>query len=368
MSTLVSQLFSGIADLELIAAGGRRMLAPEVSDSVALVQQALLAIGFPLQGAGVDGSFGQETGNVVAAFKTDRALFPNDPVVGIKTINRLDREVAWIEGAALLGVIDPRTLDTKTLLLDPFQAGIIENTLGDPSIGQKVLDVWDLGDRVCFRASFLFDRFIAQALGRFIEPFVFENFCERTGPCTADDFLDEAGSLNYTAFLKPRNPQVSSARIDELASMRRPDIISHRTPREWYEIKPASVWSSAEAWVKLNSIIPAYASRGLPYKPGTNYAPTDVVLGRFLTPEGEKLDLILNLRRQAPGLIFYILCVKGDYVAYFNRVRIAAGVAALLVALSEVLVPAAELAGVLATLKEILAPLAIVAAPALQRL
>ncbi|WP_431016398.1 peptidoglycan-binding domain-containing protein [Bradyrhizobium pachyrhizi] len=365
---LISQLFSGSADLELIAAGGRRMLAPEVSDSVALVQQALLAIGFSLQSAGVDGLFGQETGDAVAAFKSDRVLLPNDPVVGVKTINRLDREVAWLEGAALSGVIDPTTLDTKTLLLDPLQAGVIENQLGDLSIGQKVLDVWDLGDRVCFRASFLFDRFIAQALGRFIEPFVFENFCEGAGPCTADDFLDEAGPLNYTAFLKPRNPQVPPARIDGLASMRRPDIISHRTPKEWYEIKPASVWSATEAWLKLNDIIPAYATRGLPYKPGTNYQPTDVVLGRFLTPEGEKLDLILNLRRQAPGLIFYILCVKGDYVAYFNRVRIAAGVAALLIALSEALVPAAEVAGVLATLKGILEALAIVAAPALQRL
>ncbi len=365
---LVSQLFSGHADLELIASGGRRMLAPEVSDSVALVQQALLAIGFPLQAAGVDGAFGQETGNAVVAFKTDRGLFPNDPVVGVGTIKRLDREITWLEGGDGAGLIDVATLDTKTLVLDPVHAGFVENTLGDMSIGQKVLDQWEFGDRACFRASFLFDRFIAQALGRFIEPFVFENFCERTGPCTADDFLDEAGPLNYTAFLKPRNPTVPPARIDELASMRRPDIISHRAFKEWYEIKPASVWSAGEAWIKLNSIIPAYAARGLPYKPGEKYVPTDVVLGRFLTPEGEKLDLILSLRRQAPGLIFYILCVKGDYVRYFNRVRIAAGVAALLIALSEVLVPAAEVAGVLASLQEILTALSIVAAPALQRL
>ena len=107
---------------------------------------------------------------------------------------------------------------------------------------------------------------------------------------------------------------------------------------------------------------------GLPYQAGRNYEPTDVVLGRFLTPEGEKLDLILALRRQAPGLIFYTLCVKGDYVAYFNRVRLAAGIAALLVAMSEVLVPAAELVGVLATLNEILASIGVVAAPLLTRL
>jgi hypothetical protein len=365
---LISQLFSDNTDLEFIAAGGRRMLAPEDSDSVALVQQALVAIGFPLKAGGIDGIFAQETGDAVTAFKTDRLLSPNDPVVGTGTIKRLDLEIAWLEGAVLSGGLDPTTLDTKTLMLDPVQAGVVENRFGDPSIGQKVMDVWDFGDRICFRASFLFDRFITQSLGRYIEPFVFANFCENSGPCTADDFLDEAGPLNYTAFLKPRNPAVPPARIDELAALRRPDILSHRTPKEWYEIKPASVWSATEAWLKLNTIIPAYASRGLPYQPGVKYEPTDVVLGRFITPEGEKLDLILSLRRQAPGLIFYILCVKGDYVTYFNRVRIAAGVAALLYALAEFLVPAAELAGVYATLQEILLALGIVAAPALQRL
>ena len=254
------------------------------------------------------------------------------------------------------------------LTLDPLQAGALENSLGDLTIGQKVLDVWDLGDRICFRPSFLFDRFIAQAFGRYIEPLVFANFCERCPVCSADDFLDEAGPLNYTAFLKPRNPAVPSARIDELTNKRRPDILSHRDPKVWYEIKPHSIWGAIEADLKLNEIPKLYAERGLPYKAGTNYAPTDIVLGRFLTPEGEKLDLILSLRREAPGLIFYILCVKGDYVAYFNRVRIAVGVAALLVALAEVLVPAAELGGVLATLNEMLQALGIAAAPLLQRL
>ena len=68
----------------------------------------------------------------------------------------------------------------------------------------------------------------------------------------------------------------------------------------------------------------------------------EIVLGRFLTPQGEKLDLILSVRAKAPGLLFWELCVKGDYVLYFNRVRLAAGIAALLVALAEILVPAAE--------------------------
>jgi hypothetical protein len=364
-----SKLFFGNADLELVAAGGRTILAPEVSDSVTLIQQALLAIGFPLKAAGIDGDFGTETGDAVSAFKRSRALSPADPIVGPGTIQQLDLEMTYLEGGALGGaILDPVLLSGKVMALDPIQAGVIENQFGDPSIGQKVLDIFNLGDRICFRPSLLFDQFIAQSFGRFIEPLVFDNFCSRTGPCTSDDFLDEAGPLNYTAFLKPRNPTVPAAKIDELASIRRPDILSHRTPKEWYEIKPESIFSAAEALIKFNTIISAYAVRGLPYLPGKNYQPTDIVLGRFLTPEGEKLDLILSLRRQAPGLIFYTLCVAGDYVTYFNRVRIAAGVAALLVALAEFLVPAAELGGVLATLNEILVSLGIVAAPHLTKI
>ena len=72
------------------------------------------------------------------------------------------------------------------------------------------------------------------------------------------------------------------------------------------------------------------------------------MLGRFLTPQGEKLDLILSVRAKAPGLLFWELCVKGDYVLYFNRVRLAAGIAALLVALAEILVPAAEVGAIIA--------------------
>jgi hypothetical protein len=367
---LQSQLFSGNADLASVAAGARRIRAPESSDSVALIQKALLAVGATFESGGVDGIFGRETGNAVVAFKSSRNLAPLDPVVGPGTTKRLDLEVAFLEGAAFgpTASIDARQLDEVVLSLDPFQAGMLENHLGDMMIGQKVLDTLDLGNRICFRPSFLFDRFIAMAFGRYIEPLVFSNFCQMCPVCSNDDFLDEAGPLNYTAFLKPRNLAVPPARIDELINKRRPDILSHRDPKVWYEIKPESLWGAAEAELKLNEIPRLYDERGLPYKPGTNYKPTDIVLGRFKTPQGEELDLILGLRRRAPGLIFYLLCVKGDYVAYFNRVRIAAGVAALLVAMAEVLVPAAEVAGVVATLTELLQAAGIVVIPVLQRL
>ena len=74
---LVSQLLGASADLQAVARGDRRIMAPEVSDSVALVQQALVAIGYSLPLGGIDDAFGTETGTAVSAFKASRGLSPN---------------------------------------------------------------------------------------------------------------------------------------------------------------------------------------------------------------------------------------------------------------------------------------------------
>jgi hypothetical protein len=131
--------------------------------------------------------------------------------------------------------------------------------------------------------------------------------------------------------------------IQALGGRRRPDILSNRPARsEWYEIKPASIAGAVAAWKKLNSIPGDYQRLGLPYVPGTLYEPTpEIELINLIGDQGEALDVILHVWRRAPGLIFYELCVKGDYVAYFNRVRLVAGILAILVAIPE-LIPAAE--------------------------
>jgi hypothetical protein len=73
---LHSQLLGSSPDLSGVAAAVRTMRSPEVSDSVALVQQALVAIEASLPNSGIDGGFGQETGAVVSAYKTSRGLVP----------------------------------------------------------------------------------------------------------------------------------------------------------------------------------------------------------------------------------------------------------------------------------------------------
>jgi hypothetical protein len=68
------------------------MLAPETGPAVGKVQQALIDLGFPLPTNGPDSQFGTETGTAVVQFKTSRGIFPNDPVVGEKTMAAFDAE------------------------------------------------------------------------------------------------------------------------------------------------------------------------------------------------------------------------------------------------------------------------------------
>jgi hypothetical protein len=70
------------------------------------------------------------------------------------------------------------------------------------------------------------------------------------------------------------------------------------------------------------------------------------------SPAPMNLSAVLHCRRPTPGLIFRELCIKGDYVQYFNRVRLAAGLLAILVLLAEVLVPAAEAGATVAAITQ----------------
>lgn len=91
---LTNPRFAGDPVLEACLAGQHRMMAPETGPAVKKVQQALIDLGFALPLHGADGTFSDETGAAVTAYKTDRQLFPNDPVVGRGTMGSLDVEPA----------------------------------------------------------------------------------------------------------------------------------------------------------------------------------------------------------------------------------------------------------------------------------
>jgi hypothetical protein len=103
-------------------------------------------------------------------------------------------------------------------------------------------------------------------------------------------------------------------------------------------MSPAGVSAGLAKGVQLKS---NYEGNGFPYKPGKSYKPsTKISLGEFVTPEGERIEVFIQPLRLLPGLIFYRFCVGGDFVRYFNRVRLAAGILAILVALAPELLEA----------------------------
>jgi hypothetical protein len=90
---LRSARLTGDQVLENCLAGTHRMLAGEDGLSVMRVQSALLDLGRSVGSKGADGIFGPDTGTAVTAYKTDKGLVPDDPVVGAGTTQALDDDL-----------------------------------------------------------------------------------------------------------------------------------------------------------------------------------------------------------------------------------------------------------------------------------
>jgi hypothetical protein len=127
--------FSGDPILEECVAGRHRMMAPEDGLPVKRVQSALIELGTSVGPARDDGTFGPDTGNAVTAYKTDKGLIPNDPVVGPGTSKALDDDL----------FVDPPELDPA---FGEFAPAVVEHRL-EPFIGRELsamlqapLDSW----------------------------------------------------------------------------------------------------------------------------------------------------------------------------------------------------------------------------------
>lgn len=367
---LRSSLIGGSPDLAAVAAGVRVIQSPESSDAVTRIQQALICIGFELPKSGVDGIFGSETGDAVVAFKTSRGLYPNDPVVGKGTTARLDLEMAYLEGVTTVDVPE----DSSVLAADPYFGAVLDGLHPDRGIVDKIRQFFELSDEFCFPLSPLFGTQVSSLLGRLVEPKIRDDYCSHLPVCAGDDFFDLVNSPTpYTNFLRIHNPQVPEPTIVTVGSTVRPDIIRHRTTDapQWYEIKPLSPSGVAEWLLKAKRLQSSYAGH-FPYTPGRLYTPSrEISLEQFITPHGERLEVFIETTRPALGMILYRLCIRGDYIEYFNRVRLIAGILAILVALApEILAAGAEAAEVAAFVEAITALAASfgVVLPALSRL
>jgi hypothetical protein len=117
--------FSGDPVLEECFAGRHRMMAPEDGLPVRRVQAALIELGRTVGPAGDDGTFGSDTGNAVTAYKTEKGLRPNDPVVGPGTSKALDDDL----------FVDPPELDPA---FGEFAAAVVEHRL-EPFVARQLV-------------------------------------------------------------------------------------------------------------------------------------------------------------------------------------------------------------------------------------
>jgi peptidoglycan hydrolase-like protein with peptidoglycan-binding domain len=118
----------------------RQMRAPASGLAVKRVQAALVDLGLSVGLKGLDGAFGPATGAAVSAYKTDRKLSPNDPVVGPGTMGRLDAELFFDPPE-----LDPTFREFSPLVVsrrvEPFVGVELASFIGAP------LDSWrhDIG-------------------------------------------------------------------------------------------------------------------------------------------------------------------------------------------------------------------------------
>ena len=339
-------------------ANGAQAIQPslESSDAVARVQQALICLDFELPVAGIDGIFGTETGAAVGAFRTSRGLPFAAPVLDAEMLALLDLEIAYCEGVTGEDVLDEPAVLSK----DPFFGGILDDLHPDRGIPDKILRFFELSDEFCLPLSPLVGSQVASLLGRLVEPKFQKDYNKLQGISPGNDFFDLAnGPKDYTDFLRAHNPTVPEATIASTGGSVRPDILRHRGDQpEWYEIKPLSP-TGVRDWLAKAIKLRYNYSGSFPYAAGRLYTPSrEIELGRFWTPEGEHLQVFIEPRRPALGMILYRICLRGDYVKYFNRVRLVAGILAILVALAPEILAVGAAVGEVAAYVELLTALA----------
>jgi hypothetical protein len=132
--------FAGDPFLQDCADNVRQMRAPDRGLAVKRIQAALADLDLSVGPSGLDGAFGPDTGAAVSAYKTDRGLAPNDPVVGPGTMGRLDAELFFDPPE-----MDPTFREFSPLVVarrvEPFVGIALANFIGAP------LDSWrhDIG-------------------------------------------------------------------------------------------------------------------------------------------------------------------------------------------------------------------------------
>ena len=129
-------------------------------------------------------------------------------------------------------------------------------------------------------------------------------------------FRDDHNPASYLLFLVANNRYFSKAqqtlfyqRLREEQLMRIPDFMVHKpTEKAFYEVKPDSTSGLAAGIEKVGFLQATYTFFRLPYVSGRLFSPKDHTVALM----GSALKATLKVRRAAPGLLLYKLCLESN--------------------------------------------------------
>ncbi len=158
----------------------------------------------------------------------------------------------------------------------------------------------------------------ASVFGGLAEDLIYADFCTRYARVSTEVFRDANNPAAYLYFLTINNPQFTQARQTDFyqrllgeSLMRVPDFMVHTAAEKaFYEVKPDSPSGMAAGVEKVGILRAVYPFYGLPYVAGSVFNPRDHSVANL----GSALRVTLRVRRAAPGLIVYKLCVDSEGV------------------------------------------------------
>ncbi len=156
----------------------------------------------------------------------------------------------------------------------------------------------------------------ASIFGSIAEEIIYADFCTKYDCASGMVFQDNHNPSAYLFFLAKHNPHFTQAKQEDyfrrawaqkLAKI--PDFLVHKpAEKAFYEVKPDSMAGMAAGAAKVGTLQAVYLEFALPYKAGTEFAPRNHQVAAL----GAAIRVTLQVRRAAPGLIVYKLCLDSE--------------------------------------------------------
>lgn len=156
----------------------------------------------------------------------------------------------------------------------------------------------------------------ASTFGAVAEEIIYADFVSNYSISGTELFRDANNPAAYLFFLAVNNPHFTQTlqedyfrRLRGEQLMRIPDFLIHKAAEKaFYEVKPDSPPGISAGVEKVGILSAVYPYYQLPYVAGTQFAPRDHTVAQL----GSVLRATLRVRRTAPGLLAYKLCLESE--------------------------------------------------------